>query len=271
VGADGGPSGLSSLTVADGSGPPRPTGAGQTVGIDGDGQRTVTAVAVDGAGNRSETARVVRVDRTPPSARLTCARRAGAKGYRCQASGADAASGVAALRWRVDGGAWHAPSADGAFSVGSGRVQVRAVDRAGLVTVSAATTLGKRLPVRMRTRTLPISLHGAKGAGALLGSLELRVVRDATGRSTATADLRPLAVGKGRYRTTIVMRSGGLKAERRRSVTLRRGGVTPRLALALSRVRRPTRVQLRVDRRAGRRWVGVAVVTASVKLPAQAG
>jgi hypothetical protein len=264
--ADGGPSGLAGLTVGG-----RAVASGATVPVDGDGEQTITAVAIDGAGNRAELSRTVRVDRTPPAATLACRPTAAATGYRCVAGATDAAAGVALLQWRLNGGAWAAPAADGSFAVGSGRVEVRAVDRAGLATVSAPAVLAERLRVRTRQRTVPVSLHGTKGSAGLLGSLELRVVRDSAGQATAVADLRPLAVGKGRYRTTLTLRSGGLRAERRRAFRLRHGGVTPRLGLALSRVKRPARAALVVERRAGKRWVRVATAAAAVKPPAQAG
>jgi hypothetical protein len=264
--ADGGPSGLASLTVAG-----QAAASGATVPVAGDGERTITAVAVDGAGNRSEVSRVVRVDRTPPVAALACAPTGVPTGYRCVARATDAGAGVGLLQWRVGGGAWTAPAANGSFAVGSGRVEVRAVDHAGLVTVSAPTVLAERRRIRTRQRTVPVSLRGTKGSAGLLGSLELRVVRDSAGQATAVADLRPLGVGNGRYRTTLTLRSGGLRAERRRAFRLGHGGVTPRLGLALSRVKRPAQVTLLLERRKGKRWVRVATAVAAVKPPTQAG
>ena len=262
--ADGGASGLASLTVGG-----QAVASGASVPVDADGERAIAAVAVDGAGNRTELSRTVRIDRTPPVASLACAP-AATSGYRCVAGATDATSGVALLQWRADGGAWTAPAADGSFAVGAGRVEVQAVDRAGLATLSAPTVLSAREPALTNLRAVPVALRGSKGTGGLLGSLELRVVRDAAGQTLATADLRPLAVGPGRYRTTLRISSGGLRAERARTATLRRGQATTRLGLALSRVRRPAKVELTLQRRSGGHWVLVATAATTVKPPAAA-
>ena len=137
--ADGGASGLASLTVAGQS-----VVSGAAVPIAGDGEQAIAAVAVDGAGNRIELSRIVRVDRTPPAVTLACAPTSVATGYRCVAGATDADAGVGRLQWRVGGGAWTAPAADGSFAVGSGRVEVQAVDRAGLVGASAPIVLSSR-------------------------------------------------------------------------------------------------------------------------------
>jgi hypothetical protein len=240
------------------------------VTIDAEGVQSVPAVAVDGAGNRTESAATVRIDRTPPAATLTCAPASTPTGYRCVAGGSDAGSGLASVRFRLDGGAWTAPAPDGSFVAASGRVEVQAADVAGLTTVSAPVDLGARNPVVTNARTVAVALTGSKGIAGLLGSLELRVVRDAAGQTLATADLRPLALGAGRYRTTLAIASGSLRAERSRSYTLRTGQATRRLRLALSRVLRPARVELTVRRRTHGHWVVVASARTSVKPPAQA-
>jgi hypothetical protein len=267
VSGDGGPSGLASLTVARGSETPRAVASGGTVTVDADGVWTVAATAVDGAGNRAALARTVRVDRTPPSAAVRCA------GHRCTAVAADAGSGLARVLWRVDGGDWRPVGGD--FDVASGRVEVRATDRVGLVTTSAPVTVAAAAtpsapgakPARVRHRSVPVSLRHSKGADGLIGSLELSIQRAAGGRTLATIDVRPLAVGRGRFRTTVSLHSGDLVARRRRTVKVGRDGHTPRLAVALSKVRRRTTAVLTVERRRGRHWVRIARATAVAKPP----
>jgi hypothetical protein len=206
----------------------------------------------------------VRVDRTPPTATLSCAPAAGSQAYACTPTATDATSGVAAVRWRVDGGAWQAPAADGTFTVASGRVEVEARDVAGHVAPAPAATLAVRETATVRTRSVPVSRRGVKGPAALIGAFELRTKRIGRQPGEATADVRPLMLGAGRYRVTVRLSGGQLGARRVRTVTFRRTGTTPRMGVALSGVTGKASATLVVERRVGKRWQRIALASASL-------
>lgn len=268
--AAGGPSGIAALTLA-GAGASRTVTPGATVEIATEGIATLTLAATDGAGNTARASRTIQVDRTAPAPGLACAPASAPTGYTCTASATDATSGVAALRWRVDGGAWQAPAADGAFAVTHGTVEVEATDHAGLTGAAPASVLAERVVAappaapKVRTRAVAVKRLGSRGNAGLLGGFELRSVRDGAAPVSGTADVRPLSLGKGRFRVTIRLVSGQLTAKRVRVMHFARGGYSPRMGVALSGVVRAMRARLTVERRGGGRWRSVAVASATLK------
>jgi hypothetical protein len=269
--ADGGLSGLASLTFT-AAGSARTLTAGTAGVVDADGEWPVTLDAVDGAGNAAQATGTVRVDRTPPTPALACAPAATPLGWDCHAGATDAASGVASVRWRLNGGAWQAPAPGGSFSVQHGAVQVEATDVAGLVAVSAPAALADRTPpvvapaARLRTRSVPVTLRGIRGDDGMIGAFELRTLQPDGKRPAAAADVRPLALGAGRYRVTVQLTSGQLTAKRVRTMRFRRGGgTTPRMGVALAGIRQVMHARLTVERHNGRRWRRVAQATTTMK------
>jgi hypothetical protein len=258
------PSGLAALTFTGGGAADRAVTSGAQVGVEADGTWPVALVAVDRAGRTTRAERTVKVDRTPPTATLACTPADGALAYACTATAADAMSGLAGLRWRVDGGDWQAPGAGGTFTVPSGRVEVQATDVAGLTGSAPVATLAARETARVRTRRVAVARRGAKGPDALIGAFELRTRRVGSRPGEATADVRPLMLGAGRYRVTVRIASGQLGARRTRSVTFRRTGTTPRMGVALSGVTGKVAATLVVERRAGKRWKRIAAVSTSL-------
>ena len=73
VTAEGGVSGLQTLTVTRGNGVAEPIGGSYTV--EADGASKLSFRAVDGAGNEKISSTEVKVDRTPPAASVSCATR----------------------------------------------------------------------------------------------------------------------------------------------------------------------------------------------------
>jgi hypothetical protein len=103
---------------------------------------------------------------------------------------------------------------------------------------------------RVRSATRPVYLRGHSGASAMIGAL--RAARDAAGR--VSVDLRPLALGRGRFRLQLRVQAGKRKRTVTRTVRIRRGGTSPRLLAELTGATRRCTVTLRVDRKAGARW-----------------
>jgi Big-like domain-containing protein len=248
VAADGGPSGLSSLTVTRDGGAAEAVAAGAAVTVDGDGEHAIAAAAVDGAGNHGSATATVRVDRSAPRVELACA------GQACHIAGADDVSGVASIAYSIDGGAWQAPAADGSFTVAAGRVVARAVDlagnAAGTAPVEVAAPPEGTPTARTRSASRPVYLRGRSGASAMIGALRAR--RDASGK--VSVDLRPLALGRGKFRMKLRIEAGKRKRTVTRTVRTRRGGTSPRLRARLSGATKRCTVTLRVKRKAGGGW-----------------
>ena len=114
-----------------------------------DGVHTVHLAAADGAGNSASADATVQVDRTAPTATVSCAPDSD-DGYTCRASGSDGTSGLASLHYTLDGVAWKTVPADGSFTVAKGAVSVRALDVAGN---QALTTARQRSPIARRRRS----------------------------------------------------------------------------------------------------------------------
>ena len=90
VTAEGGVSGLQTLTVTRGNGVAEPIGGSYTV--EADGASKLSFRAVDGAGNEKITSTEVKVDRTPPAASVSCAPGGGTI-WVCKGTGSDSLSG----------------------------------------------------------------------------------------------------------------------------------------------------------------------------------
>jgi hypothetical protein len=213
--------------------------------VETDGEHVLAAKATDGAGNSASARARVRVDRGAPAVEVACA------GSACRLTASDAVSGVAAVAYRVDGGAWQAPAGDGAFTVAAGRVQARAVDAAGNETVTAEVVVEAPAGTgRARSAARPVYLRGRTGSNAMVGAL--RATRSTSG--TVRVDLRPLALGRGEFRLKLRIRAGKAKRTVTKTVKTGRGGTSPRLRARLRGVTGKATITLRVDRRKGSRW-----------------
>jgi hypothetical protein len=258
--ANGGASGIASLTASrDGGAYAAVTGGVVLVATDGD--HALALKAIDGAGNVKTVTARVKVDRTAPVAALSCAPASAPTGYACRATGSDATSGVAALTYSLDGGAWTRVPASGAFSVSKGTLRVRAVDAAGNQALTAPATLADRAEREgestgtVRISSAPVYLAGHTDKNSLVGAI--RAARSANG--TVSVDLRPLAVGRGRYKVAIALKSGEHHRTLRKTYTVGRDGTLPRIAASLSRATAKTTVTLTVRKQSGRSWRRYAI------------
>jgi hypothetical protein len=84
----------------------------------------------------------------------------------------------------------------------------------------------------------------------MLGALN--AARSANG--TVSLDLRPLAVGRGRYRVEIALDSGKRSRTVKRTFKVGPTGTLPRMSASLSRAVEKTTVRLTVRKRVGRKW-----------------
>jgi hypothetical protein len=80
----------------------------------------------------------------------------------------------------------------------------------------------------------------------------LVAARSATG--TVSVDLRPLAVGRGRYQVVIVLKSGKHKRTVKKTYTVGRDGTLRRLSASLAGASDRTTVTLTVRKKHGRSW-----------------
>jgi hypothetical protein len=254
--ADGGLSGLAGLTLAVDGGAATPVTSGQAAPVTTDGAHTLTLKAVDGAGNEKTVQAQVRVDRTAPAVSLACPAAAAPTGYVCQAAASDGLSGLSALSYSLNGGAWTPVPSNGTFAVASGTVRVRALDAAGNEGLTSVLTLPVRVPpvvttpVTPRTASTPVYLAGRHNDDAMVGALV--AARSATG--TVSVDLRPLAVGRGRYQVVIVLKSGKHKRTVKKTYTVGRDGTLRRLSASLAGASDRTTVTLTVRKKHGRSW-----------------
>jgi hypothetical protein len=248
VTADGGPSGLGSLTLAGADGGTATVASGAAATVSADGTHVLQLDAVDGAGNHAAAEATVNVDRTAPDASLSCT--AGERTYTCRADASDATSGLAALGWSADG-ELKAIGAGQTFTVAKGSVQLRAADAAGNVNLTAPHKLAA-IPVgaTVRITSAPVYLKGGKTPDNMLGAL--KAVRSATG--TVSLDLRPLAIGRGSYRVEIVLKSGKRSRKVKRDYKVGRTGTLPRMGASLSKAVGKTTVTLTVRKRVGGHW-----------------
>ncbi len=249
VSADGGLSGLSSLTLAGADGGTAAVSSGAVATVSADGVHVVRLAAVDGAGNGGAAEAVVNVDRTAPEASLSCTAADGK--YTCAAVASDATSGLVELGYSVDGSSYSSVAPGASFTVEEGKVRLRAADAAGNVNVTAPLALSA-IPAGATARitSVPVYLKGRKTTENMLGALN--AARSSNG--TVSLDLRPLAVGRGRYRVEIALESGERSRTVKRSYTVGRGGTLPRMSASLSRAVEKTTVKLVVRKRVGGRW-----------------
>jgi len=249
VTADGGPSGLPTLTLAGADGGIAAVTSGATATVSSDGGHLLRLDAIDGAGNTAATEAHVIVDRTAPGAGLSCAAAEGK--YSCRADASDATSGLAALGWSLDGGAFTTIAAGGTFTVPKGKVRLRAVDVAGNETITDPITLAA-IPVgaKVRVASTPVYLAGRKDTQSLVGALS--AVRSETG--TVSLDLRPLAVGRGTYRVDVKLKAGKRSKKVKRRYKVGRTGALPRISASLSRATAKCTVTLTVRKKVGKRW-----------------
>ena len=87
---------------------------------------------------------------------------------------------------------------------------------------------------KVRISNVPVYLAGRDDTQSMLGALN--AVRSANG--TVSLDLRPLAVGRGRYRVEIALKSGKHAKKVKRSYTVGRTGALPRISASLSKATR---------------------------------
>jgi hypothetical protein len=104
--------------------------------------------------------------------------------------------------------------------------------------------------VEARSASRPVFLRGGTESSDMVGAL--RATRSATG--VARADLRPLALGPGRFRLTLLVKAGKQKRKVRKVVELGRNEASPRLRAKIAGATGSTKIVLRVQRRAGSRW-----------------
>jgi hypothetical protein len=116
-----------------------------------------------------------------------------------------------------------------------------------------------------KTRTVLVKRRGTHGNRGLLGGFELHAIRHGSDPVAGDADVRPLSLGRGRYRVTIRLVSGQLTAQRRRTMKFRHGGYSPRMGVALSGVRHRMTARLTVQRRVHHKWRTVASARARLK------
>jgi hypothetical protein len=219
-----------------------------------DGVHAVHLAAADGAGNPASANATVRIDRTAPAATLRCAADSGTA-YTCRASGSDATSGLAALSYSLNAGAWTTVPAAGSFSIRKGAVRVRALDVAGNQAVTTAVTLADRgkgatKPPAVTSSSAPVYLAGHTNSRSLVGAM--RAARSANG--TVSLDLRPLAIGRGSFRVEIKLTSGTHRKTIRRTVKVGKGGTLRRMYGSLASATAKCTVTLTVRKRAGRDW-----------------
>jgi hypothetical protein len=264
VTASGGLSGLSVLTGARGGEGPIDV-VGGVFTVEAEGSSNLTFRAVDGAGNEVSAQGAVKVDRTPPAATVACVPDAKSDNYICTVGGSDGLSGLTGLAWSRDGGAATPIAAGATFSVPKGTVVVRATDAAGNAGTSAPVTLAARkaaaggdgVTPRTSSEAVLIKGRGKASKKRLVGQLTIAGTPTAT-----TADLRPLALGKGTFRLTLKVKVG----KKTKTVTKTQKavkGYSKRLTVKTV-AGADAKVTLTVKRKSGRRWVTHA--TATVRL-----
>ena len=202
----------------------------------------------------------IRIDSVAPTAAVACT--AAGLQYGCRADASDDASGLAAVAYSVDGGAWTGVAAGGSFAVAHGSARLRSVDVAGNETVttpvalaaitSPATPVDTPTPgaATVRAKTVPIHLAGHSDVASLVGALHAARAQN----GTVSVDLRPLAVGRGKFRVDLRVKAGSRSRRVARTYKVGRLGTLPRIQAALRGAGARTTVTLTVKRRVGRKW-----------------
>ena len=109
--------------------------------------------------------------------------------------------------------------------------------------------LGSR-PATARTKTVPVHLAGHSDVASLVGALRAARAQD----GTVSVDLRPLAVGRGRFRVDLRVKAGSRSRRVARTYRVGRLGTLPRIGAKLTGASARSTVTLTVKRRVGRRW-----------------
>ena len=103
---------------------------------------------------------------------------------------------------------------------------------------------------RVKASSVPVYLAGHKDADSLVGALDAA----RSSRGTVSIDLRPLAVGRGRYKVVIKMKAGKRSKRFKRKYRVGRDGTLPRIATSLPKAKSRCTVRLTVRKRVGKRW-----------------
>lgn len=243
--------------------------SGETASLEviGDGIHEVRGRAHDVTGNTSTVVTgEVRIDTEAPVSRAT------RSGRTVTVRAADATSGVNAIEYRLDGGAW--TSYTGAFGVGDDAVDVeyRAVDRAG--TAEAANTLVVPAAGEDLSPTAVVAV--APSDTVRFGTDLPIVVRVSTPDGVATGSVRAIAGGQvlasanlADGRASIVVDTGRLSRLGRHTIVLRYDGDATHRAgedqveLTLTRARSTTALSVSAPDRTGRGAVASARVATS--------
>jgi hypothetical protein len=129
------------------------------------------------------------------------------------------------------------------------------------VTLAERTPPVVQKPVTVRSESVPVYLAGHQDPGSLVGAL--LAARSPNG--TLSIDLRPLAVGRGKFQVPLLLKSGKHKRTVTKTYGVGRGGTLPRIAASLARANGKATVELTVKKRRGRSWRRYA--TSKVVLP----
>lgn len=105
-----------------------------------------------------------------------------------------------------------------------------------------------------RTKTVPVHLAGHSDVKSLVGAVHAARAQD----GAVSIDLRPLAVGRGRFRVELRVKAGSRSRRVARTYKVGRLGTLPRIEAKLTGATTRTTVTLTVKRRLGRRWRGHA-------------
>lgn len=268
VAASGGISGLSAVTGARGGEGPIDV-AGGVFTVDAEGSSSIVFRAVDGAGNAVTANGAVKVDRTAPAATVTCIPDPKSSNHLCTAGGSDSLSGLASLKWSVNGGAATPIAAGATFSVAKGKVVVSATDTAGNAGVSPTVTLAERKGddshadsdsedgVTPRSSSEAVFLKGKASSSRLIGQLSLSATPSAT-----TVDLRPLALGKGTFQLVIKV-TVGKKSRTFKKTQKTVKGYSKRVTVKAA-AGADVKVTLTVKRKSGKRWITHAAASAKL-------
>jgi hypothetical protein len=194
--------------------PPDPVVATATIdsGRFADGPHSLSAVAIDHAGNSSSVARLVIVDRGAPETTVVTGPSAETADRTAvfTLGGSDDQSPDLEFTWRLDAGAWSPFSAESTvrldlLSVGSHRFEAAARDRAGNVDLSPATRVFAVTAPRIRVTspvpeavitTTTLWLRGTLESGE---DMALRVSLPASLQSTLSIEALPVPVEAGSF------------------------------------------------------------------------
>ena len=136
-----------------------------------------------------------------------------------------------------------------------GRVVVRATDAAGNGANSRALILSDRIvPIEQVPRSVSEAILRS-GRGSAIS----RAVGELSLNSTSTrtsVDLRPLALGSGRFQLTLKLRADKQHKTYRKTVKTVKG-YTPRISIRMGGAARVT-VDLTIRRKSGKRWTAFA-------------